>query len=170
MNDNSIVIRPYRETDQDAVLAINHASVSQLSPLDATRLHLLSQQSCLFWIAQRGVDVIALLLAFAPGSDYDSPNYRWFDQRYLGFIYVDRIVVSAAARGQGLGKRFYRALEDWARDQGLERIAAEVDIVPPNPTSLAFHLGSGFVEVGQQEYGQPQKKVALLLKELRADP
>ena len=113
--------------------------------------------------------VIAFLLAFEPGSDYDSPNYRWFDQHYTGFVYIDRIVVGVAARGRGVGKRFYRALEGWAGKRGFSQLAAEVDIEPPNPTSLAFHQASGFVEVGQQKYGQPVKKVSLLLKDIRAE-
>jgi predicted GNAT superfamily acetyltransferase len=45
--------------------------------------------------------IAAFLLAFREGAGYDSVNYRWFAQRYERFLYVDRVVVAPAARGQG---------------------------------------------------------------------
>ena len=42
----------------------------------------------------------AFLLAFDEASDYDSPNFLWFRERYPRFAYVDRIAV-ALMRGAG---------------------------------------------------------------------
>ena len=48
------------------------------------------------------------MLAFAPGSVYDSINYQRFASRFSDFLYVERIVVSAKARSQAIGSSLYR--------------------------------------------------------------
>jgi hypothetical protein len=48
-------------------------------------------------------------LAFDQHARYDSPNFLWFGARYPRFVYVDRIVVAASARG--LLSREQRLLE-----------------------------------------------------------
>ena len=58
--------------------------------------------------ARRIGELDAFLLAFDQDADYDSPNFLWFRERYPRFVYVDRIVVAAAARGRGLARLLYR--------------------------------------------------------------
>jgi hypothetical protein len=47
--------------------------------------------------------VSAFLLAMCNGSPYKNDNFEWFSKKYARFIYVDRVVVSAASRGPALG-------------------------------------------------------------------
>ncbi len=136
--------------DVPALLALNAEQVHFLSPLDAPRLAHLHAESAWHQVIEGDTGVRAFLLAFAPGADYDSTNYRWFEARGGRFLYVDRVVVAAPAQGQGCGRRLYEALFDFAREAGFEAVVCEYDLDPPNPVSAAFHARFGFVEIGRQ--------------------
>src|SRR5882672_5699801 len=49
-------------------------------------------------------------------------NFLWFRLRYPRFVYVDRIVVTAAARGRGHARRLYDELFRHALEAGHEHI------------------------------------------------
>jgi uncharacterized protein len=86
------------------------------------------------------------LIALARGSR--SLNFVWFVQRGGSFVYVDRIVVSAAARGQGIARAFYEELFAAAAQAGFDEVTCEVNSDPPNPISDKFHATLGFLPVG----------------------
>ncbi|MGJ5175112.1 GNAT family N-acetyltransferase [Bradyrhizobium oligotrophicum] len=84
------------------------------------------------------------MIALDHSATYGSPNHRWFCDRYDRFVYVDRIVVAPAARGQGCARRLYERLIREAAAAGHDRITCEVNQDPPNPESDAFHAALGF--------------------------
>jgi len=143
-------LRDYRPDDADAVLALNAASVAVLSPLDAVHLRALAAQAAHHRIAERDGAPVGFLLALREGSAYDSPNYRWFAARYPRFLYIDRVVVGADQRGLGVGAALYADLFAFARAAGLDTVACEYDVEPPNEASARFHARFGFGEVGRQ--------------------
>ena len=61
-------------------------------------------------MCESGSRVVAFVLAFGPGVDYDSPNYRYFDAGAPDFIYIDRVVVDHAHQRAGLGDALYSDL------------------------------------------------------------
>ncbi len=128
-----------------ALLALNNAHAQELSWLDAGGLRSLVGAS---FVAERAGLGDALLIAFDEGGDYDSPNFLWFRERYTRFVYVDRVVTNAAARGRGLARKLYAGLIARALDAGHGRIVCEVNADPPNPASEAFHKSLGFQPVG----------------------
>lgn len=142
--------RPIRSEDHAALLRLNAESVQALSPLDADALDALIAACTYCQVIEEAGEVLAFVVAIAPGADYDSPNYRWFDARGGRFLYVDRVVVAASARGRGLGRQLYAELFDFALAEGFEEVVCEYDLDPPNLKSAAFHNGFGFREVGQQ--------------------
>jgi predicted GNAT superfamily acetyltransferase len=148
-------------THFDGILALNAASVQVLSPLSAQRLAQLHAQAAYHKVVLEEARVVAFLLGFGPGTSYDSINYRWFDARYDDFLYVDRIVVAASHRENGLGALLYSDFFAAARALGKQRVVCEYDIAPPNPASAAFHRRFGFVEVGTQRTGDGSKVVSL---------
>ena len=154
-------IRDAENADFDAILALNEASVSLLSPLSQRRLAGLHAQAALHRVAEREGEVIGFLLAFREGADYDSPNYLWFAARYPQFLYVDRVVVADAARGQGVGALLYRDMFEFAAASGARLVTCEFDIDPPNPASEQFHARFGFREVGRQWVADGRKQVSL---------
>ena len=147
----------------DALLALNNAHAMELSWLEPDRFaHLVSEA----FLAKRIGEADALLLAFDQDADYDSPNFLWFRARYPRFVYVDRIVVAAHARGRGHARRLYLDLFEQALRAGHERVVCEVNAIPPNPGSDAFHAELGFTEVGTGEIHGGGKTVSYLARPL----
>lgn len=143
------------------ILALNAGSVHFLSPLSFVRLEQLDAHAAYHKVVLDGPRVAAFLLAFAPGVPYDSANYQWFARRYADFLYVDRIVVSPAARTHGLGSLLYRDLFATAASRGFVRVVCEFDIDPPNRASESFHRRFGFTEVGTRRVADGTKVVSL---------
>lgn len=90
----------------------------------------------------------AFLIALDQDAGYDNPNFRWMRSRFDRFVYVDRVVVAARARGRGLARILYEDLFAAALAAGHTRITCEVNSDPPNAASDAFHARLGFAEVG----------------------
>lgn len=150
-----------------ALLALNNAHAVELSWLEPERLrHLVAEA----FLALRIEDAEALLLAFDEAADYDSPNFLWFHARFARFIYVDRVVVAARARGRGHARRLYRDLFEHAVRAGHDRVVCEVNSDPPNPASDAFHASLGFTEVGTGQLGGSGKTVRYLVALLSPVP
>ena len=101
------------------------------------------------------------MLALRPGLDYWSLNYRWFAERGDDFLYLDRIVVAERARGIGVGRAMYDDIDRFAGTM-WRRITLEVNLLPPNPGSLAFHERMGFRRIGVREDDSGTKAVALM--------
>ena len=158
--------RSIAAADEAAVLALNNAHAVELSWLDAARLAHLLQQA---FHARTIGDLDAFLIAFDQAADYDSPNYLWFRQRHARFVYIDRVVVTAAARGRGHARRLYANLFDRARDAGHDLVVCEVNADPPNPASDAFHAALGFIEVGSASIHAGSKTVRYLARRIRSD-
>jgi uncharacterized protein len=112
-------------------------------------------------VFESGGQAAAFLLALREGSLYDSPNYRWFAQRYPTFLYIDRIVVARELRGSEVGRLLYNDLLAFAAQSGVCLITCEYDVEPLNAASQRFHDSFGFREVGTQAVGAAGKRVSL---------
>ena len=163
------MIRDATPDDFPQILALNAEAVRFLSPLTEARLHHLHGQAACHRVVALDGRVAGFLLALREGADYDSVNFRWFVERYRRFLYVDRVVVHADLRGQGIGCALYDDLISLAARARVAFITCEFDLVPANPASLAFHRRYGFREVGRQAAAGGQKRVSLQLRDA-ADP
>lgn len=137
-----------------ALLKLNNDHAVELSFADRARL---AQMIGAAFYARRVGHAEAMLIAFDQAADYDSPNFLWFRDRYPSFVYVDRVVTAAAARGQGHARALYLDLFEHARAAGHERITCEVNSDPPNPASDAFHRSFGFRTVGEAALGNGKR-------------
>jgi predicted GNAT superfamily acetyltransferase len=106
--------------------------------------------------------VLGFVIGMRPGSGYASENYRYFDVRGTDFLYVDRIVVAEDTRGSGVGRLLYASVFELARAEGRTEVTCEVNLLPPNPESLAVHPRLGFERVGEQDTKNGSVRVALL--------
>lgn len=155
------LLRPLEPSDSAKVLDLNARNVELLAPMDQARLEQLTD-----WTDRADAivcegELAGFVLTFAPGTAYDSANYRWFGEHLAdGFYYLDRIVLDERFRRRGLGARVYDELERTAAAYG--RMVLEVNVDPPNEPSLAFHRGRGYADLA--ELGESGKKVLLMEK------
>ena len=145
------------------LLALNNSHARELSWLEPERLEHLVREA---FYARRIGDLDAFLIAFDQDARYDSPNFLWFRERYPRFVYVDRIVTAASARGRGYAQQLYFDLFEQAARAGHERVACEINLSPPNPGSDAFHAALGFAEVGSAAIHGGAKTVRYLARAL----
>jgi predicted GNAT superfamily acetyltransferase len=145
------------------LLALNNSHARELSWLEPERLEHLVREA---FYARRIGDLDAFLIAFDQDARYDSPNFLWFRQRYPRFVYVDRIVTAASARGRGYAQQLYFDLFERAARASHERVACEINLSPPNPGSDAFHAALGFAEVGSAAIHGGAKTVRYLARAL----
>jgi predicted GNAT superfamily acetyltransferase len=156
-------LRPIDPADHDFVLDLNRRNVELLAPLDAERLVALQGWAARACVIEKDDELAGFVITFAPGTDYDSPNYRWFGQRFPeGFYYLDRIVLHERFRRGGVGRAAYDELERDATP--YSRMVLEVNVQPPNEPSLRFHRARGYVDLA--ELGDDRKRVLLMEKRL----
>ena len=160
-----VTIRPAELSDYEVIRAINEDAAPAVSSISMAELRELAKQCCQFSVAMADEKVAGFLMALQPGQEYRSENYRWFSSHYETFVYVDRIAVSPAYKGCGIGRALYAAVETFAIEVA-PILTCEVNVVPPNPESMAFHTRLGFREVGQQDTEGGTKRVSLLVKRL----
>lgn len=157
------LLRRIRDEDVEDVIALNHRNVEALAPMDADRLHELEAVADRFDVVEVDGEFGGFVVTFAAGTAYDSDNYRWFTDRHTDrFYYLDRIVLDDRFRRRGLGMFVYDEVEAVAAKHG--RLTLEVNLVPRNEGSLAFHQRRGFVEVGR--LGDEHHLVSLMEKDL----
>ena len=149
-----VSIRAVTGDDLHRMLEINEANVPQVGSADLERLRFITSESAIALVAEIDAAVVGFVLVLAPGSRYDSANYRWFMERYDDAMYLDRVAIDDTARGRGIGSQLYAEVDAQIaarRSQGLPgtHLALEVNVDPPNEPSLAFHAKHGFVEVGR---------------------
>lgn len=161
-----VIIRDVLASDIDAVLDLNQSEVPHVGSVSNTRMQWYAENAFYFRIAVSDERLAGYLVGFLPGSDYDSPNYRWFCDRYEEFAYVDRVAVAPFARRFGIASRLY---DDFAAEmpESAEIMTCEVNTRPPNPSSMDFHRRLGFEQVGSLSSEQGDKQVALLAKRIR---
>ena len=148
------MVRDATDADTAAILALNEESVHFLSPLDAARYAQLRGMAAYLRVVEEEGRVVAFLLAFRKGAGYDSPNFGWFSRHYDDFLYVDRVAVSNAMQGRGVGRALYEDLFAFAREHQIPRVTAEFYL--NNEVSAKFHASFSFRPVGEQmAYGKP---------------
>jgi predicted GNAT superfamily acetyltransferase len=153
------VIRDARPTNFAAILALNAQSVHFLSAMSAERLAQLHAWAAYHRVVEVEGEAVAFLLAFREGAEYDSPNYRWFRERYASFVYIDRVAVAAPHRGKGFAAGLYEDVFAFTRRHGVATVTCEFDLEPPNEVSRRFHARFGFREVGTHSYNN--KRVSM---------
>lgn len=155
-------LRPLRDADVPDVLALNEANVMMLAPLDEGELRRLQGLSDRFDVVDVEGEFAGFVVTMTAGGEYDSPYYRWFEEFIDGFYYLDRIVLSPRHRRLGLGGFVYDEMERAATPYG--RMCLEVNLIPRNDASLAFHASRGYVELGR--LGDDEHLVSLMEKPL----
>ena len=148
-------IRPATPDDLGRLLELNNDAVPAVNALTADEIAWFLEVAHLFLVVDDpgSHEVVAFLVGLdGPGLEYGSRNYAFFCEQARGrqdrFLYVDRVVVLPSAWGRGLARALYRSFAGSA--DGHSYLCAEVNTVPRNDRSLAFHERYGFEVVGEQ--------------------
>jgi uncharacterized protein len=157
VDENRNVICDLSSSEASAVLSLNNANAMETSALDDASLQALLDMA----FYARGIDrgKTALLIALDNEAAYVNPNFMWFKACRESFVYIDRVIVSVSARGQGIARVLYEDLIAAAKRAGHDRVVCEINIEPPNPVSEAFHVAMGFDAVGQATIHNGKKTV-----------
>lgn len=157
-------ISPIKPRHHAAFLAMNAEFVHWLSPMDAAELRkVLSIAS----YKRQINDGEGVLIGYAHNANYpDHKNMQWLRGKLENFFYIDRIIIAAGAQGKGHGRALYADIEAYARAAGYDWLACEVNTVPDNPGSHAFHLRFGFKALGEQDFPDYGKAVRYYAKRL----
>jgi uncharacterized protein len=150
-------VRAIEDKDLAYVLGLNNEHTVEVNALTARELSQLVQVAAAASIVESG---LGFLLAFDETTPVQGPNHAWFIARYPAFLYIDRVVVSPAARGLGLARRLYEGVAAMANGRPL---CCEVNIEPLNTASLAFHERLGFAECGDATDPRNGKRVRYLV-------
>lgn len=160
-----MIIRTLVEADVPVMLDINQANTPALGDENLDSMAQLLEWSTISLGCDIEGTLVGFCLVMCPGIAYHSSNYRWFNDRYEDFAYLDRVGLDAAHQGRGYGSALYTAVE---RNTAAEWFTLEVNLEPRNDGSLRFHHRLGFAEVGQQVTSSG-KLVSLMAKDLRRD-
>ncbi len=158
-------IRELLPSDLDAAWQINQANTPAVGDEPREAMDAILAMCSVGLAVEVGAELAGFCMVLPPGTAYDSPNYRYFCERYDDFVYLDRVAFDAAHQGRGYGAALYREVE---RRVTAPLFTLEVNVKPPNEGSLRFHLREGFVEVDQRET-RPGKIVSLMVKRLLLD-
>lgn len=155
-------IRSVQPADFSILMTLNNSNTPNVNSLQPRQVEWLAKVACHLPVAFAKGQLAGFLVALPRGLQYESLNYQYFTQRYQEFTYIDRVVVAAAHRRQGLAEQLYQHLFDSVASR---LVACEVNIDPPNPASLAFHEKLGFTPVGKQFTEGGSKQVSLMIRE-----
>ena len=153
-------IRNLTHADVEAMWAINEDGLPGTGQVSPPELIALLDLSSFAVGAFQDDLMLGFVICLPPRTTYGSLNYAWFNQRYDAFLYVDRIAVATDHRNRGVGSALYSQVIAEANEQAVP-VAAEVNLVPPNPGSVRFHHRFNFVEVGTLDHGE--KAVTMFL-------
>ena len=151
---NGMPIRHYTPTDLPALYAINQASTPGVG-------HEGSAEGLKRWIdlatclvaTDAGGAPLGFINLIEPGTlAYESANLRWFEawqtEQGCDLLYVDRIAISEAARGQGLGRALIGHALDYFRKEKLAY--AVIETLDSNPIGQTLYPATGFQEIARQ--------------------
>ncbi len=156
-----LAVRRATTADFDDILRLNSEWVHFTCALDRDALARLHELAAYRKVVESDERVVACLLALREGTDYESPNYVWFERRGGTFLYIDRVNVDRAEQGDGLATMLYDDLFSFARSHSIPTVVYELNVEPPNEASRRFHDSHGFREVGTQWVANGTKRVSL---------
>lgn len=148
-DDSRLSIRTLAPADWARVLVLNSGALPNVAALDDAELGRLHALSDAHIVALEGDVILGYALTFTHDDAYDGEEFLTFRSRIVQpFTYIDQVVVSRSAQGTGIGRRLYEAIERDSAMRGALSLCCEVNTVPANPASLAFHSRLGFSSIG----------------------
>jgi hypothetical protein len=159
------IIRDVAAEDLDEILTLNEAVVPAVNSIPIEKMRWFAERAVYFRVAVADDRLVSFLIGLRPGVAYESPNYRWFCEHYDDFGYIDRVAVADHARRHGLATKMYDDFRA-ALPADIGQMTCEVNLRPPNESSMRFHERYGFSQIGSQATEGGKKEVALMAVKL----
>ena len=147
---NELQIEQATIDDLKSILSLNQDSIPAVSSSNLEMMKHFLIICDYFKICKINGEIIGFLNALLPSKDYNSEHYKWFNDRYDSFYYVDRIIINKSYQNHGYGTVLYDDLIDSIENKPLD-IACEINTKPFNKQSIKFHKKYGFKEVGRKD-------------------
>lgn len=135
------MIREIKQHDHDQLLELNQGALHAVGDLDHESLALLLKMSDQALVVEDAGDIAGFVVTLPQDATYESSRFRWFQDRYDEFVYLDRVIVSPDHRRKGVGTQLY--------DELPLDVPVGLEVYDTNETSLAFHADQGFEAVGE---------------------
>ena len=114
------------------------SALKNLIKLSALKFYVLNEE-----------EIIGFMMCFREGSEYHSPNYKFFSDCEDKFLYIDRVAIKKEYRRMGAGTLLYEHLSKVVNLENLP-ICCEVNTNPINQISLNFHSKNKYIKVGER--------------------
>ena len=147
--------------DLKSILFLNQDSIPAVSSSNLEMMKHFLIICDYFKICTINGEIIGFLNALLPSKNYKSEHYKWFNNRYESFIYVDRIIFNKTYQNQGYGTVFYDDLINSIENKPLD-IACEINTIPYNKQSIRFHKKYGFKEVGRKDINSEKSVIYMI--------
>jgi predicted GNAT superfamily acetyltransferase len=143
---------PIETTALNAMWLINQANIPEVGDIPTIEeFEALTAMSSHLIVVNEGKETAGFIILMREKEEYHSLNYKFFTANYDQFLYVDRVAIKDGFRRQGLGKMIYDEVFRLAAEIKTD-VCCEVNTLPRNDASLAFHAEFGFQEVGVKDY------------------
>ena len=143
---------PLENSALRAMWLINQANIPEVGDIPTIEeFKSLTKMSSHVIVVNKGKETAGFIILMREKEEYHSLNYKFFKANYDEFLYVDRVAIKDGFRRQGLGKMIYEEVFRLAAEINTD-VCCEVNTLPRNDASLAFHAEFGFQEVGIRDY------------------
>ena len=143
---------PLENSALRAMWLINQANIPEVGDIPTIEeFKSLTKMSSHVIVVNKGKETAGFIILMKEKEEYHSLNYKFFKANYDEFLYVDRVAIKDGFRRQGLGKMIYEEVFRLATEINAD-VCCEVNTLPRNDASLAFHAEFGFQEVGIKDY------------------
>ena len=166
INNQLVYFRPAKDVLKEDLLndiyELNQSNIPALGSIDDLN-HLSSlYYFSLFCVCSfNGKELSSFALVMDQNSSYQSVNYKYFKNKFSSFIYLDRIAVAENFQRIGIGTLIYNDVFDISKKSNYP-FCCEVNTIPKNHQSLAFHVKNGFDQIDNVAFGE--KEVGMMVK------
>ncbi len=98
-------------------------------------------------------------------NEIQHKNFKEINDRVNNFLYIDRIAIDSEYRNNKLGTELYSNIVDFAKNNSIYNLTAEINLLPSvNTPSFNFHKSFNFEEIDKIKYSEDyevslQKKI-----------
>ena len=136
----------------ESLYSLNQENIPEVGSIrSAKSFSSLLDKSSINLLIEHTKQPIGFVICFRENLEYESLNYKFFNETKQKFLYIDRVVIQSDYRRMGFGTKVYKYIDGVAAKESLP-ICCEVNSIPLNQISFNFHAKNGFIKVGERDF------------------